>query len=136
LALVSDFLFRALLEAFLLLVTGRSALTERTVIARTRELSESNGALKHEISVRTRAEKELEGTCIMTKILIVEVDRKFVAALSVRLRAAGYEVVVAFDAAMAGSAAVKHRPDSLFWTFRCPAVTDSWWQRDYKTLCI
>jgi two-component system response regulator GlrR len=47
----------------------------------------------------------------MKKILIVEDDPKISAALVVRLRAAGYQIVTAYDATSAPSVAVKNRPD-------------------------
>ncbi len=56
----------------------------------------------------------------MKKILIVEDDKKIVAALSVRLKAAGYEAVAAFDAVMAGSVAAKERPDLVLLDISMP----------------
>jgi DNA-binding response OmpR family regulator len=56
----------------------------------------------------------------MKKILIVEDDKKIVTALGVRLRAAGYEVIAAFDAIMAGSMAVKHQPDLVLLDISMP----------------
>jgi DNA-binding response OmpR family regulator len=44
-------------------------------------------------------------------ILIVEDDKDIARSLTIRLKAAGYEVVNAFDAVLAMSAATKHRPD-------------------------
>ena len=46
----------------------------------------------------------------MKKIPIVEDDKNIVMALIVRLRAAGYAVIVAFDAVMALGMALKQRP--------------------------
>lgn len=57
----------------------------------------------------------------MQKILIVEDDKKTVAALTVRLKAAGYETVAAFDAVMAGSVAAKERPDLVLLDISLPA---------------
>lgn len=57
----------------------------------------------------------------MQKILIVEDDKKIVAALTVRLKAAGYETVAAFDAAMAGNVAAKERPDLVLLDISMPA---------------
>ncbi|MGH8580331.1 MAG: response regulator transcription factor [Gammaproteobacteria bacterium] len=57
----------------------------------------------------------------MQKILIVEDDKKIVAALTVRLKAAGYETAAAFDAAMAGSVAAKERPDLVLLDISMPA---------------
>jgi DNA-binding response OmpR family regulator len=45
------------------------------------------------------------------KILLVEDDEKIVKALSVRLKAKGYEVVIAFDAVMGMAKAIEHHPD-------------------------
>ena len=56
----------------------------------------------------------------MKKVLIVEDDKKIVMALTVRLKAAGYEVITAFDAVMAGSMAVKHRPDLVLLDISMP----------------
>jgi CheY-like chemotaxis protein len=47
----------------------------------------------------------------MKKILIVEDDKKIVTALTIRLQAAGYEVVVSYDAALAMTRAMDHQPD-------------------------
>jgi DNA-binding response OmpR family regulator len=49
----------------------------------------------------------------MKKILIVEDDRDLTLGLSIRLRAAGYGVVVAQDGASVMSAALKHSPDLI-----------------------
>ncbi len=56
----------------------------------------------------------------MKKILIVEDDKKIVAALTVRLKAEGYEAVAAFDAVMAGSVAAKERPDLVLLDISMP----------------
>lgn len=47
----------------------------------------------------------------MSKILIVEDDKKIALALSVRLRAEGHEAAVAHDAVLALSVAQRERPD-------------------------
>ena len=44
-------------------------------------------------------------------ILVVDDDKRIVIALTVRLKAKGYDVVAAYDAAMAMSIAMQHRPD-------------------------
>ena len=49
----------------------------------------------------------------MKKILIVEDDRKIAAALGVRLKAAGYEVLAAFDGREGLLSAVCQRPDLI-----------------------
>ena len=56
----------------------------------------------------------------MKKILIVEDDKKLVAALTIRLKAAGYEVIAATDAVMAGSMAVKNCPDLVLLDISMP----------------
>ena len=54
------------------------------------------------------------GVIAMThKILVVEDDKKIALALAIRLRTAQYEVLVAPDAVLAMSMAMKHRPDLL-----------------------
>ncbi len=45
------------------------------------------------------------------KVLLVEDDKMTVKVLSVRLKAKGYEVIVAFDAVMALAKAKEHKPD-------------------------
>ncbi len=47
----------------------------------------------------------------MKKILVVEDDPDIARALSIRLKSAGYEVIMAFDAVMGTTAAVQRRPD-------------------------
>jgi DNA-binding response OmpR family regulator len=54
----------------------------------------------------------------MKKILVVEDDRKIAAALAVRLKAAGYEVLTAFDGREGLLAAVGQKPDLI--------VSDIW----------
>lgn len=57
------------------------------------------------------------------KILVVEDDKKIVMALQVRLQAAGYEVAVAYDAALAMSRAVEHHPDLVLLDISLPGGT-------------
>lgn len=47
----------------------------------------------------------------MKKILMVEDDKRIIAALNVRLRARGYDVCAAYDATLAMTQAVAHQPD-------------------------
>jgi DNA-binding response OmpR family regulator len=47
------------------------------------------------------------------KILVVEDDKRIALALTVRLRAAGYDVITAPDAVLAVSLALKHHPDLM-----------------------
>jgi DNA-binding response OmpR family regulator len=55
------------------------------------------------------------------KILIVEDDRKIAMALGLRLRAAGQEVIFAYDAAAGLSSAVKEQPDLVLLDIGLPA---------------
>ncbi len=54
------------------------------------------------------------------RVLIADDDRVWVQLLSERLRRKGYDVVVAFDAAMAKMAAVKHVPDAIILDLKMP----------------
>lgn len=54
------------------------------------------------------------------KVLVIEDDKKISTALAVRLRAAGYEVVAAYDAVLAVTTAVKHRPDLILLDISMP----------------
>ncbi len=49
----------------------------------------------------------------MSKILIVEDDRRIATALAIRLKTAGYQVVAAYDAGLAVAMAVKQQPDLI-----------------------
>ncbi|MEC4672258.1 MAG: PDZ domain-containing protein, partial [Nitrospirota bacterium] len=49
------------------------------------------------------------------KVLLVEDDKMTVKVLSVRLKAKGYEVIVAFDAVMALAQAKEHKPDVILY---------------------
>src|SRR5947207_14086169 len=49
----------------------------------------------------------------MKKILIIEDDRKIAAALAVRLKAGGYEVLAAFDGREGVLSAVSEQPDLI-----------------------
>ena len=57
----------------------------------------------------------------MAKILIIEDDRKIALALSVRLKAQKYEVVVALDAMGGTTAAFKEKPDLILLDISLPA---------------
>jgi CheY-like chemotaxis protein len=57
---------------------------------------------------------------MMKKILIVEDDKRIVMALKVRLQAQGYNVVAAYDAALAMDVAVKHQPDLVLLDISMP----------------
>lgn len=56
----------------------------------------------------------------MKTILVVEDDRSIAAALGVRLKASGYEVVVAYDAVSGVAAAVRTRPDLVLLDLSMP----------------
>jgi PAS domain S-box-containing protein len=58
LVLAGGLLFTALLEAFLLVGTGRSDAIEALVARRTAELEQANDHLRHEVAERARAETE------------------------------------------------------------------------------
>ena len=58
LVLAGGLLFTALLEAFLLVGTGRSDAIEALVARRTSELEQANDHLRHEVAERARAEAE------------------------------------------------------------------------------
>jgi len=47
----------------------------------------------------------------MKKVLIVEDDKRIIAALNIRLRARGYDVCAAYDATLAMTQAIAHQPD-------------------------
>src|SRR5260221_7175032 len=49
----------------------------------------------------------------MKKILIVEDDRKIAAALAIRLKAAGYQVLTSFDGRDGLLSAVRQKPDLI-----------------------
>jgi len=68
-----------------------------------------------------RAKTEETKTSDEKKILIVEDDRKIGISLSLRLKSAGYEALLAQDAIMGVSMAVKHRPDLLILDVSMPA---------------
>ncbi|MCZ6581155.1 MAG: response regulator [Nitrospirae bacterium] len=67
------------------------------------------------------------------KVLLVEDDKMTVKALSVRLKAKGYEVIVAFDAVMALAKAKEHRPDVVLLDIFLPGgngLTVAEWLQD------
>jgi CheY-like chemotaxis protein len=53
-------------------------------------------------------------------ILVVEDEPRIVEVLTVRLRAAGYRVITAADAVLAGMLALKHRPDLVLLDISMP----------------
>jgi CheY-like chemotaxis protein len=54
------------------------------------------------------------------KVLVVEDDKRIVMALAVRLKGKGYDVVAAYDAVMAMSIAMQHRPDLVLLDISMP----------------
>ena len=54
------------------------------------------------------------------KILVVEDDKRIVMALAVRLKGKGYDVVAAYDAVMAMTIAMHHRPDLVLLDISMP----------------
>jgi len=59
----------------------------------------------------------------MRKILIVDDDKKSVAALTIRLTTAGYKVLFAFDGIAGLKLAVHHRPDLIVMDIWMPGGT-------------
>lgn len=57
----------------------------------------------------------------MAKILVVEDEKDIATALTVRLKASGYQVYVAYDALMGITAVVKHKPDLILLDVMIPA---------------
>lgn len=57
----------------------------------------------------------------MKKILLVEDDRKIALAIAIRLKANGYEVLIASDAMAGVAMTVKHLPDLLLLDISMPA---------------
>lgn len=56
----------------------------------------------------------------MKKILVVEDDKQIAMALKVRLRAAGYQVLQAFDTVSGTSMVKKHQPDGILLDISMP----------------
>lgn len=57
----------------------------------------------------------------MAKVLVVEDEKDIATALTVRLKAGGYEVYVAYDALMGITNAVKQQPDVILLDVMIPA---------------
>jgi CheY-like chemotaxis protein len=53
-------------------------------------------------------------------ILVVEDEPRIVANLTVRLKAAGYRVIAAYDAVLAGMMVLKHHPDLILLDISMP----------------
>ena len=66
----------ALLEAFLLVVTGHTTKVERLVTERTRELTQANEALELEIGERKRAAEQVEAALQEKEILLKEIHHR------------------------------------------------------------
>jgi CheY-like chemotaxis protein len=56
----------------------------------------------------------------MKKILVIEDDKRIVKALTVRLKAQGYDVIAAYDAVLAATTAVKHHPGLILLDITMP----------------
>lgn len=56
------------------------------------------------------------------KVLLVDDDREIVRGLTIRFRAAGYDVVSAHDGAAGCAAALKERPDAIMLDLRMPVM--------------
>jgi CheY-like chemotaxis protein len=56
----------------------------------------------------------------MKKILLIEDDKHIVKALTVRLKAQGYNVIAAYDAVLAATTTVKHRSDLILLDITMP----------------
>ena len=56
------------------------------------------------------------------RILVVDDDRAIVQAISVRLRAAGYDVLTAFDGSAGLASATTNRPDTIVLDIRMPGL--------------
>ncbi|MBN2167845.1 MAG: response regulator [Actinobacteria bacterium] len=54
-------------------------------------------------------------------VLVADDDRDLVTALSIRLRAAGYKVVGAYDGEETYNQAIKHNPDLIILDVRMPS---------------
>ncbi|MCG8406920.1 MAG: response regulator [Phycisphaerales bacterium] len=59
------------------------------------------------------------------KVLIVDDDNEIVRGASIRLRAAGYDVIAAHDGEAGYNAALQHHPDAIILDLRMP-VMDGW----------
>lgn len=57
----------------------------------------------------------------MKKVLIIEDDRKIAMALGLRLKAAGYEALMAYDAITGVNSAVQNKPDLVLLDISMPA---------------
>lgn len=56
------------------------------------------------------------------KILIVDDDREIARGMSIRLRAAGYEVLTANDGQQGLAAALEHKPSAIILDIRMPVM--------------
>jgi len=56
------------------------------------------------------------------RVLVVDDDRDIVESVSIRLRAAGYEVLVAYDGQQGVAMAVAHEPDAIVLDVRMPKM--------------
>ena len=87
-----------------------------TVLERRRRKTRQSPALAF-----SRRTGEASGMLKAKKVLVVEDDAKIAMALALRLKAAGYETVLAFDALLGLSKAVQISPDLVLLDITMPA---------------
>jgi len=56
------------------------------------------------------------------RVLVVDDDREIVRGVSIRLRAAGYEVLTAYDGQAGLTASLEHHPDAIVLDVRMPVM--------------
>ena len=56
------------------------------------------------------------------RVLLVDDDREIVRGVSIRLRAAGYEILTAHDGQAGVTTAMEHRPDAIVLDVRMPVM--------------
>jgi two-component system response regulator GlrR len=64
--------------------------------------------------------KDIKGNHVMKKVLVVEDDKKISMALAIRLRAAGYQVIQAYDTIGGTSMAKIHKPNVILLDISMP----------------
>jgi len=95
--------------------------THRELFVAVAELLEETPSELVQLIPLPRAKIETPRSGDRKKILIVEDDRKIGISLSLRLNSAGYEALLAQDALMGVSMAIKNRPDLLILDISMPA---------------
>lgn len=56
------------------------------------------------------------------RVLVVDDDREIVESICIRLRTAGYEVVLTYDGQQCVAEAIRHRPDAILLDIRMPKM--------------